>query len=658
MTASPHDTLPKCLFRNAQASPDAIAMRRKVFGIWHRITWRDYASEVRRIAAGLLATGIGDAPCLAAIGDNEPELFWSELAAQSAGRAMSCQYPDLTAEELAVNLRDCGAKVVFAEDQEQCDKLLQIADDLDLRLIVYWDERGLDEYDDPRLLSLTALKERGDRLLETDPDCVMRIVEAGRSDDLAVVIYTSGTTGTPKGVMGSHRYLLDISERWRSVLVPRPGADYVSYISPAWATEQYLGLALGVSLPLLVNFPEEPETVTDDMREIGPEFLFFSPRQWEAVVSSTEARMRDAVPIVRWVYRVGMGLLASAHSTPGVLSRVKRMLGHWVIGRPLRDRLGFTHLKTAVNSGSTLSPEVFSFFHALGVSLHNVYGFTEIGIVTATRDGDPTNCVGRVLESRFGTEPLQLRTADDEVQVRGGAIFEGYFGRPEETAERFTADGWIKSGDAGIIDEEGRLIYLDRLEDIRKLGDGRTIAPQHIETRFRLSPYIRDVIVVCEGRNEPAALIDIDTEMVGRWCEDKKISFTSQVDLSQHHAVYSLIRTEIQSINATLPSDSRVGRFINLLKPFDADEGELTRSKKLRRGVIESKYADLIDAVYGPHSAVRASIEVKYQDGRARQLNAMITIASVDGRPLEPIAAADAADSEALHLSQRAGGRT
>lgn len=625
------DTLPKFVQRNARTMPEALALRRKALGIWRGITWREFSREVELIAAGLIASDSGEGPCIAAIGDNEPELFWAEIGIQAMGRATVCLFPDITAEELLINLKDCLAKVVFVEDQEQCDKLLKVADEAGIQLIIYWDDRGMASYADPRVISLDTLRKRGAEHLRGQPDCVNAMIARGKADDLAVVIYTSGTTGRPKGVMGSHRYLLDIADRWRRALEAKAGANYVSYISPAWATEQYIGIALGVSLPLVVNFPEEPETVTSDMREIGPEFLFFSPRQWEAVVSSTEARMRDATAPVRTIYRWGMNALASEYHKANLVSRVRRKIADLVVGRALRDRLGFIYLRTAVNSGSTLSPEVFAFFHALGVSLRNVYGFTEIGIVTATTDADPNDTVGKVLVSNHGTKPLELRISNDEVQVRGGVIFKGYFNNPESLSERLTADGWVRSGDAGRIDAQGRLVYLDRLDDLRKLRSGETIAPQFIETRVRLSPYIRDVIVVGEGRDAVAALIDIDMDMVGQWAEGRRISFTSQVDLSQHADVYALIEEELKRINATLPESSRITRFINLFKPFDADEGELTRSRKLRRSVVEKKYAELIEGIYSNNATVRASVEMKYQDGRSRILNSEVNVRAVGG---------------------------
>lgn len=635
------DTLPKFVFRHLAERPDALAMRRKALGIWRRISWGESGREIERIAAGLMALGLGDEACIAAIGDNEPELFWAELAIQSVGRAASCLYPDISGEELRLSLLDCGARIVFAEDQEQCDKLLELADETGLRAIVYWDNRGMEGYDDPRVIALDDLRRRGDVLLAETPDCVRAAVARGNADDLAAVIYTSGTTGRPKGVMGSHRYLLDIADRWRRVLDATPGANYVSYISPAWATEQYIGLALGVSLPMVMNFPEEPETVAIDMREIGPEFLFYSPRQWEAVVAATDARIRDAAAPVRAVYRWSMQALAEGQGRQRTLGqRFRRGLADILVGRAVRDRLGFGNLHTAVNSGSTLSPEVFAFFRALGVSMRNVYGFTEIGIVAATGDDDPRDTVGRLLTSAHGAEPVQVRIHDDEIQVRGGVVFSGYFNRPEAMAERLTPDGWIRSGDAGRFDADGRLIYLDRLDDLRRLSSGETVAPQYIETRIRLSPYIRDVIVVGEGRAAVAALVDIDMELVGRWAEERQISFTSQVDLSQHAQVYALIEQELAAVNATLPETARVARFLNLFKPFDADEGELTRSRKLRRAVIERKYADLIDGLYGDAGTVSASVEIRYQDGRTRVLQGDVAVRQVGGAAPRPASAA------------------
>lgn len=620
------DTLPKVVLRNGREIGGTVAMRRKSLGIWQRLTWSEVSRQMLRIAAGLAQQGLAADACLAVIGDNEPELFWAEYAIQATGRAAVCLYPDLSAAEIAPMLKDCGARTVFAEDQEQCDKLLEVAAEIGLRAIICWDPRGLAGYD-ARVLSLDALCGHGDRHLAAHPGRVEETIARGRAEDLAVVIYTSGTTGDAKGVMGSHRYLMDCADRWASVLEAEAGADYVSYISPAWATEQYLGLALGSTLPMIVNFPEEPETVAIDTREIGARFLFFSPRQWEAIVASTEGRIRDAHPVARAVYRWGMRVLAEEPA--GARGRVRRALADLLVGRPVRDRLGFSNLHTAVNSGSSLSPEVYAFFQALGVSLRNVYGFTEIGIVTATR-GDRSTTAGRLLASRYGAAPLEVRIDAHEIQVRGGVIFDGYYGRPDLLAARRTPDGWMRSGDAGFFDDGGDLVYLDRLDDLRRLADGSTFAPQFVEARVRLSPYIRDAMVVGDAaRPYAAALVDIDVELVGRWAEERRISFVQHADLSQHPEVYRLVESELDIVNASLPERSRIVRFANLFKPLDADEGELTRSRKLRRNVVEAKYGTLVEALYQPAPQVGCSIEARFRDGRTRILTAEVRIWTV-----------------------------
>ena len=622
------DTLPKCVLCNGLATPSKIAMRRKTLGIWQPVTWGQVLAQTRSIGAGLIAADLVAEPCIAILGHNEPELFWAEYAIQAIGKAAVCLYPDASHAELSTLLGDCGARVVFAEDQEQCDKLVEVADRVGLRMVIYWDERGMSDYDDLRVMSLAALIAKGSAALAAEPDLVDRRIEEGGADDLAVVIYTSGTTGDAKGVMGTHRYLLDCAMRWRDVLDAHPDANYVSYISPAWATEQYLGLALGVALPMIVNFPEEPETVTTDTREIGAQFLFFSPRQWEAIVSSTESRMRDAGWLARMVYRWGMRtLVATRDGVPSLFDRGKRRLADLLVSRPMRDRLGFTYLKTAVNSGSALSPEVYDLFHALGVSLRNAYGFTEVGIVTATRGEARFATAGKLLVSRLGSTPLEIRIDDSEIQVRGGVTFSGYYGRPEAMAARMTVDGWMRSGDAGYFEDDGYLVYLDRLDDLRQLASGQTFAPQFVENRIRLSPYIRDAVVVGDaGRDFVGALVDIDVDLVGKWAEERRIAFSAHADLSQKIEVLSLVRGELERINLGLPEHCRVASFVNLYKSFDADEGELTRSMKIRRSFVERKYKDLIDGLYGAADVVSSSVEVRFKDGRSRIINADVNV--------------------------------
>jgi len=626
-----NNTLPKCVLRNGKSMPGEIAMRRKTLGIWNRITWGEVLSEVQNIAAGLLSQGLASEPCIAILGHNEPELFWAEYAIQSVGRAAVCLYPDASSDEIITFLENCKARVVFAEDQEQCDKLAEIAVIAGLERIIYWDSRGMNDYKNDLFMSFDSLTKMGRETLAFTPSLVEQKILASSPEDLAIVVYTSGTTGNAKGVMSSHRSLLDCALRWNDVLDPRPGANYVSYISPAWATEQFLGLSLGVLLPMTINFPEDPETVTSDTREIGAEFLFFSPRQWEAIVSSTESKIRNAGWLARTVYRWGMkSLTLDRRENKRFFAEINRKLAEVLIAAPVRDRLGFKFLKTAVNSGSVLSPEVFDLFHALGVSLRNVYGFTEVGIVTATRGEQDLGTVGKLLTSRLGVTPLEIRIQKSEIQVRGGVASDGYYGQPGEMEAEKTADGWMCSGDAGYFDENGSLVYLDRLDDLRLLVTGQTIAPQFIETRIRLSPYIRDVIAVGDAtRSFVGAMVDIDIDLVGKWAEERKISFSAHADLSQKPEVLKLIGDEIERVNKTLPTHLRVNKFVNLFKSFDADEGELTRSRKIRRTYVEHKYSKLISAIYSDAKFITYSVDVKLQDGRTRVVEADVCVYSV-----------------------------
>jgi len=622
------DTLPQCILAHGTRMADTTAMRQKAFGIWKRISWGTVLDEVRAIAAGLTRLQLDQDECVVILGHNEPELFFSEYAIQAMGKTAVCLYPEAAAQELATLIDDCQARVAIAHDQEQCDKLLEIADTVGLRRIVFWDGRGMDSYDDPRLMSLDEVRRLGREALRERPALIDEMIRAGKADDLAIVIYTSGTSGKPKGVMGTHRYLLDCALRWQQVLDARPLADYVSYISPAWATEQYLGLSLGAALPMTINFPENPETVAADTREIGAEFVFFGSRQWEAIVSSTESRMRDAGGLARFAYRWAMDALT--RQDKGVFARFQRKLADVMVAAPMRDRLGFTYLRTAVNSGSLLSPEVFKLFHALGVRLRNAYGFTEVGIITATLEDHQSATVGRPLRSAYGSEPLRIRIQDSEIQVRGGVPTAGYYRQPQLMPQRMTEDGWMRSGDAGLINEEGSLVYLDRLEDLRRLSTGEVIAPQFIETRLRLSPYIRDAMVIGDAnRAFVGAMIDIDADLVGKWAEERQISFTAHADLSQKQEVVELIRSEIHRINQSLPSHCRVAKFVNLFKSFDADEGELTRSRKIKRNVVEAKYAILIEGIYAGQPVVPCSVEVKLQDGRSRMITSQVTVCAL-----------------------------
>jgi long-chain acyl-CoA synthetase len=499
-------------------------------------------------------------------------------------------------------------------------------------------------YHDARLRTLQEVQAAGEKVHEAQPELFERIVGEGDPDDVAVLSYTSGTTGRPKGVVTTHRMLLDNAHRVLDSLELEPRSEYLSYISPAWATEQIFGLTMGLVVPFVVNFPEEPETVRENIRELAVDVLVFSPRQWESLAASVQGKMAEAGRLRRAIYEWG---LKAGHAykvarldgrQPGAMARLNHALANRVVLRPVLDQLGLIKARVAVSGGSSMAPDVFRFFHALGVPLRNIYGTSEMGLFTL-HQGDTYNvetvghwmkvwpAVGPPLESRI--------TEEGELQVRGGAGFSGYYNKPEKSAEKYTADGWFRTGDAVSSTDDGELVFLERLEDMRRLATGVPFPPQFIEIRLRFSPYIRDVMVLGdETRDFVAALVNIDSEMIGNWAEERGISYTTFQDLSQKPQVRELIRREIDRITELLPEGSRVRRFINLPKELDADEGELTRTRKLRREFLEVRYKSLIDGIYDGRSTVDVEIPITYQDGRKGVLRATTVATDID-RPVE-----------------------
>ncbi len=630
-------TLPRLLLRNVHAEGHQLAMRRKDLGIWRTWSWREVGANVATVAHALRSAGARPGDRVALIGDNEPELFWAEWAAQSLRCAIVCLFPDTTATEARYVLAHSRCSIAVVEDQEQVDKLLEVEASLpDLRRILYWDPKGMHAYAHAKLAPLeanAAPSEQASRIAELEV-----LVDATRPDDVAAIVYTSGTTGQPKAIVASHLTILDTALRYQEVLSARPHANYLSYISPAWATEQYLGMSLGLVVPFVVNFPEEPDTVTEDLREIGGEIVFLSPRQWEMVASQIRAKLQDGPRVVAFLHdqavRFACWHAANAGTLRSRLTWPLRALCEALILRPLKDRVGLARTHAAMNSGGALSPDAFEFFDAIGVGIQNLYGFTEVGIVTATRRDDRRfDSVGKALHTTWGRDPIDVSvTADGEIRVKGGVSFLGYLDDPEATAKRYDSEGWILSGDAGYFDESGHLVYLDRVEHRRTLRDGSVFYPQFIETRLRMSPYIRDVVVLGNAeRDWIGALVDIEIENVGRWADRHRIAYSTYTDLSQRDEVRQLIASELRAFNRRMPKGSRVRAFANCYKPLDPDEGELTRSRKLRREHVEKRYADLIDAVYAERKRFETETEVKFRDGRIGRVRAVVSAEVLDG---------------------------
>ncbi|WP_300240730.1 AMP-binding protein [Antarcticimicrobium sp.] len=635
------ETLPQVLLARALSEPDALAERHKRLGIWREFTWANVLDKVRALALGLEDIGLKVGDSVMMIGENEPEHFWAEYAVQSLGGNVLSVYPDQTAEEILYLAEDSQTRIFLAQDQEQVDKCIEISDRFQGALaIVYWDGSGLWGYDHPLLHSLESVSEAGRRIHTDNPSRFEEHVKRGRAEDTALLSYTSGTTGKPKGVIISHRYLFDNCSRVMGAIDIAPGTEYLTYISPAWVTEQIFGLSIGLIGPMVVNFPEGPEEVLDNIRELAVDALVFSPRQWENLASIVQARMLGAGKIRTAMYNWGMKVGRAVHverlegREPSLAARLQLPFAEALVLHHLRDNLGLGKARNALSGGALMAPDVFRMFHAMGVKLRNVYGATEIGLLTAhVGESYQLETSGSWMQSNpaYGA-PLEFRVSpESELLVRGGSGFGGYHGKPDKTAEALTDDGWYETGDAVSMTDDGELLFFDRVKDMRRLANGHSYPPQFIETRLRYSPFIKDLMTLGdEARDFVSALINIDMEVLGRWAEENKINFSTYTDLSQKPEILELIKGEVARINALLPEGSRVARFANFPKELDPDEGELTRSRKLRRTFLEERYAKLVEAIYGGDDQADLEIAVTYQDGRQGVLKATVRISDVE----------------------------
>lgn len=623
------NTLPSLLMENAARYGTRTALREKEFGIWQSFSWEEHLQAVAEFAAGLRTLGFGVGDVLVLIGDNRPEWIWAQLAAQTLGGMSLGLYQDSPAEEVKYIFELSRAKVVVAEDQEQVDKILTILPDLpDLRHLVYHDPRGLGNYAEKELLDFQALREKGKATADRFGDWV----KERSPDEACVILTTSGTTGRPKLAMLSHRNLLAMA--WNlGVVDPKKETDqFVSFLPLAWVGEQMMAVASALLFGFTVNFPEETETVSENIREIGPHLIFSPPRVWENMAASVKVKIMETSRFKRFLYNrlhpVGERYADARMKgkTPGVGLRLAYVLADALLFRCLRDRLGFSNVRSASTGGAALGPDTFRFFHAMGVNLKQIYGQTEIsGISCIHRDGAVDfDTVGEPIP-----ETEIAISEQGEILSKSPAVFLGYF-RNEEATRETLENGWLRSGDAGYFKENGQLVIIDRLKDVMQLRNGERFSPQFMENKLKFSPYIREAVVLGSGQEYLAAIVCVDQEIVGRWAEQQMITYTTYQDLAAKEEVYALIGREIGAINADLPRATRIRRFTLLFKELDADDGELTRTRKVRRGVVNERYAPLIQALFEDKDQVTLAAKITYQDGREREMCGTLRLAEAD----------------------------
>jgi long-chain acyl-CoA synthetase len=627
------DTLPKHFLARVKQYGDRVAMRKKRYGIWQEFTWNQSYDIVRRFCLALVSDGLKRGEKVAIIGENDPQFYWAEIAVWAAGGTTTAIFTDANLQELGYVVDNSDAVYLIAHDQEQCDKALAIRDKIpNVRRVIYWDDNGMWNYPDEWLACFDIMIDAIKPFVEQNPTLFEDLIEQGHGDDIALFSYTSGTTSLPKGAMIRHRNLIYGNRHVINITPTLETDNYVSFSPPAWITEQSLGVAGHLITGVQVNFPESSQTVQNDLREVAPSSLLFPSRIWEGLASSTQMRINDSTWLNRALFKTFLPIAYTvidyqdAHKPIPAHLRALRALGDVAVFAPLRNMLGMTKLRNAFTSGSSLSPDQLRFFRAIGVELKNLYGSTECQAHTLHYAGNVK------LETVGLPAPgVEIKIdADGELLIRSRAVFAGYYKDDEKTAKALDADGWFHTGDAGYADPDGHVIYLDRLSDMIELANGESFSPQYIEGRLKFSPYVQDVMAI--GGSEThfvTAIVNIDFDNVARWAEKRRIVFTTFVDLSQKPEVYDLIKHEIERVNAYLPPAARIQKFVVLHKAFDADENELTRTRKLRRRTLEQKYASLIHAMYHDIDQVTVSAEVKYRDGRTGVIETAISVCTV-----------------------------
>ena len=622
--AAQADTFPKILRLNAKEHGREIALREKDFGLWRTFTWDDYEKRVRDFTLGMVELGLKRGDVVAIIGDNRPDWVAAEIAAHAIGAMSLGVYRESLGEEVKYLLTYGEAKIVFCEDEEQVDKLLELGDAIpSVRHLVDSDPRGMRKYDDPRLRDASQIAALGEKRAAREPRLYDQLVDATKGEDVAILCTTSGTTANPKLAMLAAGRVLRHCATYLSADPKDHTDEYVSVLPLPWIMEQVYAMGKGLLSRMKVNFVEQSDTMMNDFREIAPTFVLFAPRIWEGIAADVRARVMDASAMKQNLYEMGMKSGLSALDA-GKKSSVAETL----VFRALRDRLGFTRLRSAATGGAALGPDTFKFFRAMGVPLRTLYGQTELlGAYTLHRaDAVNPDTTGVPMDDSI---EIRIDNTDangvGEIVVRHPNMFLGYYKNPETSAADMR-DGWMLSGDAGYFDNSKQLVVIDRIKDMAETARGDRFSPQYIENKLKFSPYVAETVVLGDGRDYLAAMICIRFSIVSKWAEKNRISFTTYTDLSSRPEVYELLRKEVEAVNATLPPAQRIRKFLLLYKELDADDGELTRTRKVRRSVINEKYATIIDAIYGGKPDIDIDTVIRFQDGTTQRIRTTLPV--------------------------------
>jgi long-chain acyl-CoA synthetase len=629
-------SVPALLHRNATQFGSAPAYREKEFGIWQSWTWSQTKEEIEALALGLLGLGVAEGDFIAVIGRNRPYLYWSMMAAQMVGAVPVPLYQDASAEEMAYTMSHCGARFVIAGDQEQVDKVMEIQGELTkFEAMIYLDPRGLRKYDSAKLTQYSAVQEVGrSKRAALQPEMKARVSKLNY-DSTCVMLYTSGTTGKPKGVVLSNRNVIETAKSSSEFDGLRQTDDILAYLPMAWVGDFIFSVGQALWCGFCTNCPESADTMHTDLREIGPTYYFAPPRVFENQLTNVMIRMEDASPMKKRLFDYFMGVARKVGPSildgnpVSLIDRIKYQLGEFAIYGPLKNTLGFSRVRVGYTAGEAIGPEIFDFYRSLGINLKQLYGQTEATVfITAQPDGEVrSDTVGVTCPG------VELKIAENgEVFYRSPGVFVEYYKNAESTADTKDAEGWVATGDAGFIEESsGHLRIIDRAKDVGQTGNGNMFAPKYVENKLKFFPNILEAVVFGNGKPNCTAFVNIDLTAVGNWAERNNIAYASYQELAGHQDVLATIQSHVEEVNASVAqdamlSDCQVHRFVVLHKQLDADDGELTRTQKVRRRIIEEKFSDIINAMYDGSDTISTTTEVTYEDGRKGAISATLDI--------------------------------